>query len=151
VYDNLALLPRPWHVCLGGSVWLAGLGSLYRFKLLLIPLVEESRDAQAECPCLRPAAVGQRRVVGRRRGEMPCLVGGIETRAVSGRGLTVAYFVSGDANLATTTTAGPLAMAANKMTTTRSCEASQYYGRGRCVALPTAKDGGVCDQRQLCE
>ena len=64
----------------GGGCWVGGVCPVS------FTLVEKGGDAQTEGFPLRPAAVGKRRIVGGGRGEVPLLVGGVETSAVAGRG-----------------------------------------------------------------
>ena len=45
--------------------------------------VDHADDARPQGAGLHPAAIRERRIVGRGRGEMPVLVGSIEARAVS--------------------------------------------------------------------
>jgi hypothetical protein len=108
MYDNLALFLRSLRLALGRR--------LGRLKLVVVALVEESCYAQAECLALGPAAIGEGRVVGCGRGEMPCFVSGVKTRAVPLDFVSIC--VGGvrrvSTYLAMTTTAGPLAMAAKK-------------------------------------
>ena len=60
-----------WPAGGGGSSFLLG-----------IAVLEYGGDASAEGAALQPASVGQGRIVGRRRRQVPLLVGGIETVAV---------------------------------------------------------------------
>lgn len=66
----------------GRGCWVGGA------RPVSLTLVEKGGDAQTEGFPLRPAAVGKRRIVGGGRGEVPLLVGGVETSAVAGRGMS---------------------------------------------------------------
>lgn len=71
---NLALLGWPWSAVPRAPS---------NVEMLIVALVEQGCYAQAESLSLRPAAVRERRIIGRGRCEMPCFVGGVEASAVS--------------------------------------------------------------------
>ena len=60
-----------------------GTGFRSRGMVLVVVRVDHADDARPQGAGLHPAAIGERRIVGRGRGEMPVLVGSIEARAVS--------------------------------------------------------------------
>lgn len=59
-------------------------GAAARSFIFDLGLLEDAGDLVADLSRLEESAVGQRRVVGSGRGEMPLLVGGVEAIAVSG-------------------------------------------------------------------
>lgn len=58
-------------------------GAAARSFIFDLGLLEDAGDLVADLSRLEESAVGQRRVVGSGRGEMPLLVGGVEAIAVS--------------------------------------------------------------------
>lgn len=68
---------------LAGSWCLAIPSASSSCELLIVALVQQGCYAQSKGLSLRPAAIREGRIIGRGRREVPCLVGGIEARAVS--------------------------------------------------------------------
>lgn len=78
----------------------------------LLSGVQDTRDAGPEGAGLGPTAVGQGRIVGGRRGEMPFLVDRVETGAMPARVRSIPWTALPDPTyLAIKTTAGGLPIA----------------------------------------
>lgn len=58
--------------------------SLSRVVLFSLPVFQDSRYPRTQIPCLCPSCVGQGRIVGSRRSEVPLLVGLINSSTMSG-------------------------------------------------------------------
>ena len=112
VYDNLVGPALPLLADM--SVLMGGIVGALRIVQRLFAGLQEACDADAESTTLRPAAVGERRVVGCWSGEVPVGVCCIESRAVPGRDVSVVYLdapryasrLAAWTHLATMTTSG---------------------------------------------
>jgi hypothetical protein len=81
VYDNLVRLALPLLTAM--AVLVVGIESIRRIVQRLFAGLQQACDTDAESTTLRPAAVGKRRVIGSRSGEVPVWICCIESCAVS--------------------------------------------------------------------
>lgn len=88
MYDNLVCLALPLLVAM--AVLVVGVEPICCVVQRLFAGLQQTRDADTESATLRPAAIGKRRVVGSRSGEVPVWVCCIESCAVSVSGVSVA-------------------------------------------------------------
>lgn len=51
---------------------------------LFLPLFDDPSNSGPKIPCLHPASVGQGRIVGSRRSEVPLFISLVKARAMSG-------------------------------------------------------------------
>lgn len=89
MYDNLVRLALPLLAAV--AILVVGLESIWRIVQRLFTGLQQACDPDAESTTLRPAAVGKRRVVRSRSGEVPIWVCCIESCAMSGIDVSVTF------------------------------------------------------------
>ena len=57
---------------------------LLLIAFLFLPLFDDPSNSGPKIPCLHPASVGQGRIVGSRRSEVPLFISLVKARAMSG-------------------------------------------------------------------